>query len=307
MRRIITAAMGFAVLAATPLTVEAAGSVNVTFVNPERYGDIGDRYAGRRSGVLHEVESYLESLGERHLKDGQILSVEVLNIDLAGQNEPWRFELHGVRIMRGVTPPGSGYAYALIDRGTLLVRAEENVTDITYFAGPAQPMATDASATRRRCCATGSAGASCASISRADNSFLASNGGRSAYSLLAHKILEFRHLLHAAGLVAGSRHLAGFGHQRRHLIGILSGGSARHLFLVRRDGLHLIGSSSGIGGSSRRLRARSLGVLQNLFLMLRRGAGLAGGCARLGGDGRLLEHREFLPAIGEGRRREHYR
>lgn len=71
MRRITTAAMAFAVLAATPLTVEAAGSVNVTFVNPERYRDIGDRYAGRRSGVLKDVESYFDYLGERYLKDGR--------------------------------------------------------------------------------------------------------------------------------------------------------------------------------------------------------------------------------------------
>lgn len=56
MRRIIiTAGMALGVLAATPLSVEAAGSVDVTFVNPERYRDIGDRYAGPRSGVLRRL------------------------------------------------------------------------------------------------------------------------------------------------------------------------------------------------------------------------------------------------------------
>jgi Protein of unknown function (DUF3016) len=135
MRRIITAAMAFAVLAATPLSVEAAGSVEVTFVNPERYRDIGDRNAGRRSGVLKEVESYFDYLGERHLKDGQVLRIEVLNIDLAGHYEPWRFELRNVRIMRDVTPPRFRLRYALVDRGKLLVRAEENVTDMTYLWG----------------------------------------------------------------------------------------------------------------------------------------------------------------------------
>jgi hypothetical protein len=135
MRRITIAAMAFAVLAARPLSVEAAGSVDVTFVNPERYRDIGDRYAGRRSRVLKEVESYFDYLGERYLKDKQVLSVEVLNIDLAGQYEPWRFEWHNVRIMRDITPPRFRLRYALVDRGKLLVRAEENVTDMTYLWG----------------------------------------------------------------------------------------------------------------------------------------------------------------------------
>jgi hypothetical protein len=135
MRRIITAAIAFAVLAATPLSVEAAGSVDVTFVNPERYRDIGDRFTGQRSGVLKEIESYFDYLGERYLKHGQVLSVEVLNIDLAGQYEPWRFELRNVRIMRDVTPPRFRLRYALVDRGKLLVRAEENVADMTYLWG----------------------------------------------------------------------------------------------------------------------------------------------------------------------------
>jgi hypothetical protein len=135
MRRLITAAITFAVFASTPLSVEAAGAVGVIFVNPERYRDIGDRYASRRSGVLNEVESYFNYLGERYLKDGQVLRIEVLNIDLAGQYEPWRFELSDVRVMRDVTPPRFKLRYALVDRGKLLMRAEENVTDMTYLWG----------------------------------------------------------------------------------------------------------------------------------------------------------------------------
>jgi hypothetical protein len=136
MRRIIiTAGMALGVLAATPLSVEAAGSVDVTFTNPQRYRDIGDRYASRRSRVLKEVESYFNYLGDRYLKDGQVLSIEVLNIDLAGQYEPWRFEFRDVRIMRDITPPRLKLRYALVDRGKLLMRAEENVTDMTYLWG----------------------------------------------------------------------------------------------------------------------------------------------------------------------------
>jgi Protein of unknown function (DUF3016) len=135
MRRIVTAAMAFAVLAATPFSVEAAGAVHVTFVNPERYRDIGDRYPRRQSGVLKEIESYFDYLGERYLKEGQVLSIEVLNIDLAGQFEPWRFEWRDVRIMRDITPPSFKLRYALVDRGNLLMSAEERVTDMTYLWG----------------------------------------------------------------------------------------------------------------------------------------------------------------------------
>jgi hypothetical protein len=135
MRSLLAGALAFAALVTMPLSVEAAGSVDVTFINPERYRDIDDRFTGRRSGNLKEIESYFDYLGERHLKDGQVVSIEVLNIDLAGQYEPWRFELRNVRIMRDVTPPRFRLRYALVDRGKLLVRAEENVTDMTYLWG----------------------------------------------------------------------------------------------------------------------------------------------------------------------------
>src|ERR687887_2893411 len=80
----------FLVASTVPAT---AGMVTVSFVHPETYTDasLTDGYGMKAElWTLDEIGRYLESLGARYLGPQQALTLEVLNIDLAGKIEWWR-------------------------------------------------------------------------------------------------------------------------------------------------------------------------------------------------------------------------
>jgi hypothetical protein len=118
----------------------AAAEVAVTFVAPERYTDAslyGGYDAGARELALHEIREDLQLLGKRWLTPGQTLSIQVLDVDLAGRFEPWRRPgIYDVRIMRDVTPPRIRLSYTLEEPGRPVRHGEETVSDIDYLSRP---------------------------------------------------------------------------------------------------------------------------------------------------------------------------
>jgi hypothetical protein len=117
--------------------------VQVRFVSPERYTDAGSFGARSRDATLAEFRTYLQRLGERFLAPGQILSIDVLNIDLAGHYEPWRRNLSDVRIMRDVTPPSFRLRYVLREKGRPTRSGEDTLTDINYQMNPSARFSSD--------------------------------------------------------------------------------------------------------------------------------------------------------------------
>ncbi|MCK6429687.1 MAG: DUF3016 domain-containing protein, partial [Burkholderiaceae bacterium] len=83
--------------------------VEVVFVNPERYADASpSRYLvdeRERDAALAELREHLRSLGAKHLKDGDRLRIEVLDVDLAGILELSRSGQRDVRVMREAGVP----------------------------------------------------------------------------------------------------------------------------------------------------------------------------------------------------------
>ncbi len=87
MRRVLGAA---ALLAALAAPLPACAQVTVRFVAPERYTDAENRFG---SGpplrvTLAEMRRLFENLGGRVLAPGQSLDIDVLDIDLAGFDQP---------------------------------------------------------------------------------------------------------------------------------------------------------------------------------------------------------------------------
>src|SRR5262245_16602301 len=87
----------------------AVAEVRVSFVDAEHYTDANLYYNGygaaARAPALHEIELILDRLGQRYLQQDQTLSIEVLDVDLAGRFEPWHRFGHDVRYMRDITWP----------------------------------------------------------------------------------------------------------------------------------------------------------------------------------------------------------
>jgi hypothetical protein len=108
-----------------------AGTVEVKFTDAERYADAGiTRWD--ESNNLKLLATYLQQLGTRYLPEGQKLSVEVLDVDLAGEKR-WR-RGNEIRIVRGQADwPRITLQYTLQDtNGQTLRQAKETVSDMSY-------------------------------------------------------------------------------------------------------------------------------------------------------------------------------
>lgn len=108
-----------------------AGTVEVKFSDAERYADAGNT-RWDESNNLKVLSAHLQQLGARQLPDGQKLSVEVLDVDLAGEKR-WR-RGNEVRIIRGQADwPRITLRYTLQDAdGKTLRQTQETVSDMSY-------------------------------------------------------------------------------------------------------------------------------------------------------------------------------
>jgi len=129
-------ATALALLSATVLVVlaspaRAAGTAEVRFVEPERFTDAG-RGAQDREQALAVLAAHLQQLAQR-LPDGQRLRVEVLDVDLAGEQ---RLRLgHEVRVLRGAADwPQIRLRWTLEQGGSTLKSGEERLSDLGYLS-----------------------------------------------------------------------------------------------------------------------------------------------------------------------------
>jgi hypothetical protein len=118
-----------------------AGMVSVSFIRPGTYTDASlsaDYGIKAEQSTLAEIGRYFESLGARYLEPQQVLTLEVLNVDLAGKFEWWRrIDYYNVRILRDVYPPRFTLHYRLVEGGRTLIEGQETVVDPNYLANPA--------------------------------------------------------------------------------------------------------------------------------------------------------------------------
>ncbi|HTP74432.1 MAG TPA: DUF3016 domain-containing protein [Burkholderiaceae bacterium] len=130
MRSIATAIL----LGVVSATASAGGIVNVTFVDPERFTDAGDRSYQYSPNVLKQLEEQFRSLGERVLADGQLLTIDVTDVDLAGELRPApRRGGDWIRVVRGRADwPRIALRYTLEANGQLVKRGEETLADLDY-------------------------------------------------------------------------------------------------------------------------------------------------------------------------------
>jgi hypothetical protein len=116
------------------LTTAAAARVDIRFVQPERFVDEDFRNTYTRDRLVAEFERFLKAEGARHVRAGQTLRLEVLDIDLAGRNQPFASRLGDVRVMRETTPPSVKLRYVLEERGRVVARGEETLLDWNYLS-----------------------------------------------------------------------------------------------------------------------------------------------------------------------------
>ena len=131
--------LAVATAAQWPLAALAAGTLSVNFVNPEKYTDAAytSPYgnAGDRAAVTGDIRKHFEELAARSLPDGYTLDIDVLDVDLAGQFEPWRSPGYDLRVVRDVTWPRMTLRYTLRQGGTVVASGEQRIVDQNFNFG----------------------------------------------------------------------------------------------------------------------------------------------------------------------------
>ncbi|NRF70118.1 DUF3016 domain-containing protein [Aquincola sp. S2] len=113
-------------------TAALAGTVEVQFVEPDKYADARDGLH-RREDVMKAFADRLKQLGEKRLPPSQSLRIEVLDIDLAGDAFP-RVALRDTRVLRGRADwPRMHLRYTLREGDKVLKNGEEHISDMNYL------------------------------------------------------------------------------------------------------------------------------------------------------------------------------
>ena len=127
-------ALGLSLLATALVSVAppsgAAGNAQVSYVQPDRFTDIGFGSIDRER-TLQSLTEYFDTLGKR-LPDGQTLRIEVLDVDLAG--EIWPRSAHEVRVLRGRADwPNMTLRYTLLEGSRTVKAGEARLADMAYL------------------------------------------------------------------------------------------------------------------------------------------------------------------------------
>jgi hypothetical protein len=116
---------------------DSASRVEVNYVNPDKFTDVKDAYMATDKGqaaILDELKSYLVERASRRLADGQHLTINVTDVDLAGQFEPWRGpDAQDIRFIKDIYPPRVTLNFKLTDAdGKVVSEGERRLVDNTY-------------------------------------------------------------------------------------------------------------------------------------------------------------------------------
>jgi hypothetical protein len=125
----LSAALALAFAAAS---AAHAGTVNVSYAPNTQFTDAGTT-PWDRDTTMHQLQNHLQSLGQRYLPADRSVSIEVLDVDLAGETRPGA-RLRDVRVARGGADwPRITLRYTLQANGQTLRSGEETVSDMNYL------------------------------------------------------------------------------------------------------------------------------------------------------------------------------
>ena len=130
-RRLPLTALAIAALASALTLPAVAGVAEVRFVDSERFADIG-RSVVERERAMATLRTHFESLAKQ-LPEGRTLKVDVLDVDLAGEQ---RFSRHAndLRILKGRADwPRIRMHYEVLAEGKALKSGDADIADMSYL------------------------------------------------------------------------------------------------------------------------------------------------------------------------------
>jgi hypothetical protein len=135
------ASTGGGMLAAgAPRALPDAGPVQVAWADPATFTELRqsrNAWEAARGTWLTDLARYLRTRAEARLPAGEQLQVTILDIDRAGEYEPWRrFGMQDVRILRDIYPPRMTLRFQRLDAdGRVLAEGERTLSDPAFLLG----------------------------------------------------------------------------------------------------------------------------------------------------------------------------
>lgn len=119
--------------------VKGLPKTEVVFFEPEKFTDVRDSASGdsekARNATLDDLRTHVIKQANRYLLPGQQLKITVIDVDLAGDIEPWRGgSMSDVRIVKDLYPPAIKLAFQLTDaEGNVLKQGDRNLRDTSFM------------------------------------------------------------------------------------------------------------------------------------------------------------------------------
>lgn len=137
-RILLAAVFGLAVAGALRAADEAKPRAEVVFSHPEKFTDVKDAYMGTEKGrdaYLGLLREHIVKEAARQIPEGQLLSVMVTDVDLAGDFEPGRNpEAQDIRRIKEIYPPRIDLYFKLTDAsGKILKEGTRKLRDMNFM------------------------------------------------------------------------------------------------------------------------------------------------------------------------------
>ena len=116
------------------LSSAAQADVQVNFVRPESFSDTKDNNGFRRPEVLKDLQAHLVAQFEKQLP-GRDVRIDVSDVDLAGEVEPFVWRGQWLRVMRTVTSPALELSYEVREGGRVVQQGKTHIRDMNYQDG----------------------------------------------------------------------------------------------------------------------------------------------------------------------------
>ena len=141
-------AMGLAACASTrgpdmlaadaPRSLPSAGPVSVAWGDPAGFTELrrsSNIYEATRGDWLPQLAAYLRKRAEPRLGSGERLELTILDVDRAGEYEPWiGVNYYDTRIVRDIYPPRMTVQFRHFDSaGVVVAEGESKLTDLAFL------------------------------------------------------------------------------------------------------------------------------------------------------------------------------
>lgn len=132
-----------------PGQLETEGPVTVSWNDPAEFSEMTrgrDRMETLRGTWVRDLAEYLRDSAAGRLQSGESLDVELLDVDRAGDYEPWRGpDADDIRITRDIYPPRITLRFRHLDaQGRVLAEGERRLSDPGFMTRALVHRSTDA-------------------------------------------------------------------------------------------------------------------------------------------------------------------